>query len=85
MVMQFSNGSFLALICFIGSSSICRPLNSVERYCGTVLADNQVATADIPICGKVLLIVACILFTSSPRLVRPRSNAILNIDMRKFA
>jgi len=34
-----------------GSSSICNLLNSVNRYCGSVLSDNNFATGDnLPVC-----------------------------------
>ena len=39
---------------FSGSSSICNLLNSVNRYCGSVLSDNNFATGDnLPVCGKL--------------------------------
>ena len=39
---------------FPGSSSICNLLNSVNRYCGSVLSDNNFATGDnLPVCGKL--------------------------------
>ena len=48
----------------VGSSSICSLMNSVNRYCGTVLSDNDFATDEnLPICGKLQVDAIFLLYT----------------------